>query len=95
MKTHEILQPLFDIVCKIHCETSLQLKFDCDDHGKHDDGERIKLISWYIGHAGNPDYGKNSDYLRIVNLDEVKLGDWVAELTELYKAELLALPELK
>jgi hypothetical protein len=44
----------------------------------------MRLISWYVGNALNPDYGQNTDFLRSNDLDEDKLNDWVAELEHLY-----------
>ena len=78
--TTEILQPLFDIVCKIASETEIDLKFSVMRITR----ERA-LISWYIGLATSPEHGDNCDYLRTDDLDEDKCLVWTEQLEYLYR----------
>jgi len=91
MKTHEILQPLFDIVNKIHCETSLALDFGIRTFiiNESDEDERwFKRIYWFIGEAGNELHGKFLNTLDVDDLDENKLDCWVTELSRIYDNEM-------
>ena len=80
MKDFEILQPLFDIANRIHCETDIEL-----DLGIRTYAPDHKLIYWYVGNdCAAPDAGDFLDRLDVNDLDEDKLIDWINALTELY-----------
>jgi hypothetical protein len=79
MKDFEILQPLFDIVNRIHCETSIELDFSIRTYAPDH-----KLICWYVGSCAAPEAGNYMDRLDVNDLDEDKLIEWINALTELY-----------
>ena len=79
MKDYEILQPLYEIVNRIHCDTSIELDFNVRTYAPDH-----KLICWYVGDCQEPTAGNYLDRLNVNDLDEDKLIEWINALTELY-----------
>ena len=75
---NSILTPFFDVVAEITMTTDIPL---CVSITNYPDG--MSLMDWYVGVATHPTHGSASDLLRLHDLDEDKLNDWVAELRAL------------
>ena len=75
---NSILTPFFDVVAEITMTTGFPLNIHINNYT---DG--MSMMSWYVGAATHPTHGSASDLLRLHDLDEDKLNDWVAELRAL------------